>query len=42
MALEDLARFAQACLTTLATAYKHHNLSHQVGLDLITALCHTQ
>ena len=32
MALEDLTRFAQACVTTLATAYKHRDLSHQVIL----------
>ena len=32
MALEDLTRFAQACLATVATAYKHQDLSHQVTL----------
>ena len=31
MALEDLTGFAQVCLTTLATANKHQDLSRQVS-----------
>lgn len=30
MQLQDLVRFAQACLTTLAAAYKQSILSHEV------------
>ena len=40
MEVEDLARFAQACLATLAAAYKHQSLSHQVASTPLVALSH--